>query len=97
MYAEELTSQQARRNATPAQAGPPTPHEMAVMVWLCVFPTLTVLNLVLGGWLVTLAPVLRTLVLATIAVPVISYGLMPPLNRLRVRVRGGARSLLNRG
>jgi hypothetical protein len=30
-----------------------------------------------------LGPVLRTFVLATIAVPIVSYGLMPQLHRLR--------------
>jgi antibiotic biosynthesis monooxygenase (ABM) superfamily enzyme len=49
-----------------------------------VFPTLTVINLALGDWLRTLSPVLRTLVLATIAVPIVIYGVMPQLHRLRV-------------
>jgi antibiotic biosynthesis monooxygenase (ABM) superfamily enzyme len=53
------------------------------MIWVAVFPTLTVLNLTLGDWLVTLTPVLRTFVLATIAVPIVIYGLMPQLHRLR--------------
>ena len=64
-------------------AGPPTKHQLAVMIWLAVFPTLTVLNLALGGWLRSLDPVLRTFVLATIAVPIVIYGLMPQLHRLR--------------
>ena len=51
-----------------------------------VFPTLTLLNLALGDWLKTLTPVVRTLVLATVAVPVVIYGLMPHLHRLRARV-----------
>ena len=68
------------------RVGPPTKHQLAVMIWLAVFPTLTVLNLALGDWLGTLAPVLRTFVLATIAVPIVIYGLMPQLHRLRVRI-----------
>ena len=67
-------------------AGPPTKHQLAVMIWLAVFPTLTLINLALGDWLKTLSPVLRTLVLATIAVPIVIYGLMPQLHRLRVRL-----------
>ena len=55
------------------------------MIWLAVFPTLTVLNLALGDWLRTLTPVLRTFVLATVAVPIVIYGLMPQLHRLRRR------------
>jgi antibiotic biosynthesis monooxygenase (ABM) superfamily enzyme len=56
------------------------------MIWTAVFPTLTVLNLTLGPWLAALGPVLRTFVLATIAVPIVIYGLMPHLHRLRVRL-----------
>jgi len=66
--------------------GPPTKHQLALMIWLAVFPTLTVLNLALGDWLRTLSPVLRTFVLATIAVPIVIYGLMPQLHRLRGRL-----------
>jgi antibiotic biosynthesis monooxygenase (ABM) superfamily enzyme len=67
-------------------AGPPGKHQLALMIWLAVFPTLTVLNLTLGEWLRTLTPVVRTFVLATIAVPIVIYGLMPNLHRLRRRV-----------
>ena len=56
------------------------------MIWLAVFPTLTVLNLPLGDWLATLTPVMRTFVLATIAVPIVIYGLMPQLHKARVRL-----------
>ena len=67
-------------------AGPPTKHQLALMIWLAVFPTLTVLNLALGDWLNRLTPVMRTFVLATIAVPIVIYGLMPQLHRLRGRL-----------
>ena len=68
----------------PTTTGPPSKHQQALMIWLAVFPTLTILNLVLGDWLRTMSPVLRTFVLATIAVPVVIYWLMPQLHRLRV-------------
>ncbi len=70
----------------PRPAGPPTKHQLALMIWAAVFPTLTVLNLSLGDWLSTLAPVLRTFVLATVAVPIVIYGLMPQLHKVRVRL-----------
>jgi antibiotic biosynthesis monooxygenase (ABM) superfamily enzyme len=73
-------------NLPHAVAGPPTKHQLALMIWLAVFPTLTVLNLALDDWLNMLAPVLRTFVLATIAVPIVIYGLMPQLHRLRGRL-----------
>ena len=66
-----------------APVGPPTTHQLAVMIWVAVFPTLTVLNLALGDWLRPMAPVLRTFVLATVAVPIVIYGVMPQLHRLR--------------
>ena len=70
-------------NPGQVKPGPPTKHQLAVMIWLAVFPTLTILNLVLGDWLSTLNAVTRTFVLATIAVPIVIYGLMPHLHRLR--------------
>jgi antibiotic biosynthesis monooxygenase (ABM) superfamily enzyme len=76
----------SRSTTQPAVTRPPTKHELAVMIWLAVFPTLTVLNLALGDWLSTLSPILRTFVLATVAVPIVIYGLMPQLHRLRARV-----------
>jgi antibiotic biosynthesis monooxygenase (ABM) superfamily enzyme len=63
---------------------PPTQHQLALMIWLAVFPTLTTLNLALGDWLATMTPVVRTFVLATIAVPIVIYGLMPQLHKARV-------------
>ena len=65
---------------------PPNKHQLALMIWAAVFPTLTILNLALGDWLVTLSPVLRTLVLSTVAVPVVIYGLMPQMHRFRARL-----------
>lgn len=70
----------------PAKIPPPSKHQLALMIWLCVFPTLTLLNLALAHPLRTLSPVSRTFVLATIAVPIVIYGLMPYLHRLRVRL-----------
>jgi antibiotic biosynthesis monooxygenase (ABM) superfamily enzyme len=73
-------------SSRPNVPGPPTKHQLALMIWLAVFPTLTILNLALGDWLRTLSPVTRTFVLATIAVPIVIYGLMPQLHRLRGRL-----------
>jgi antibiotic biosynthesis monooxygenase (ABM) superfamily enzyme len=65
---------------------PPSKHQLALMIWLAVFPTLVVLNLSLGHVIADLPVVLRTLILATAAVPIVIYGLMPQLHRLRVRL-----------
>ncbi len=70
----------------PTKVPPPSKHQLALMIWVCVFPTLTVLNVAAADWLSDLSSVLRTFVLATIAVPIVIYGLMPYLHRLRVRL-----------
>lgn len=77
----------ATPRAVPAnQVGPPTQHQLALMIWVAVFPTLSIINLALGPSLEGTSPVLRTFVLATIAVPIVIYGLMPRLHRLRARI-----------
>ena len=62
---------------------PPNTPQLALMIWLAVFPTLTALNLALGDWLRPMGTVARTFVLATTAVPIVIYGVMPQLHRLR--------------
>ncbi len=79
------TTQPSSPPAAPP-VGPPTKHQLALMIWIAVFPTLTVLNLTLGPWLVDTNPVLRTFIFATVAVPIVIYGLMPRLHRIRVRL-----------
>lgn len=63
--------------------GPPSKHQLAIMIWVAVFPTLTLLNLAFGDLLNGLHVVLRTFVLATVAVPIVIYALMPQLHRVR--------------
>ena len=76
----------------PAPTSAPSRHQLALMIWLCVFPTLAVLNVAFGDWLQAMSAVVRTFVLATIAVPVVIYGLMPHLHRARVRLLARSRS-----
>ena len=71
---------------TPPSPAPPSRHQLALMIWLCVFPTLTVLNVTLSDWLAPMSTVVRTFVLATIAVPIVIYGLMPHLHSARGRL-----------
>ena len=72
-------------NSAP-RISPPSKHQLALMIWVAVFPTLTVLNLTIGPALKNLPVVLRTFVLATVAVPIVIYGLMSHLHRLRARL-----------
>ena len=73
-------------NPRPAVVRPPSKHQLALMIWLAVFPTLAILNVAFNGWLSRLTPVARTFVLVTIAVPIVIYGLMPQLHKLRGRL-----------
>ena len=82
----DTTTNASAAPAAPPRVGPPTKHQLAIMIWLCVFPTLTVINLVLGDRLRPMTPVLRTFILATIAVPIVIYGLMPQLHKIRGRL-----------
>ena len=68
-------------SATPVP--PPTTHQLALMIWVAVFPTLTVLNVLFGHQLAQLPSLLRTFTLASVAVPIVIYGLMPRLHWLR--------------
>ena len=65
---------------------PPSKHQLALMIWVAVFPTLTVINLTFGEQLSQLPSVLRTFALATVAVPIVIYGLMPRLHKMRARI-----------
>jgi len=74
--------------AAPKPAGPPSKHQLALMIWIAVFPTLVTLNLTIGPWLKDYNVILRTFVLATVAVPIVIYGLMPRLHQARIRILG---------
>jgi antibiotic biosynthesis monooxygenase (ABM) superfamily enzyme len=67
---------------------PPSKHQMALMIWVAVFPTLVALNVLLGGITRGLPVVVKTFLLATIAVPIVIYGLMPRLHHARAKLIG---------
>ena len=79
-----MTAGQSGLQARPVP--PPSKHQLALMIWIAVLPTLTAINLLLADWLQAMSTVLRTFVLATIAVPIVIYGLMPRLHAVRVRL-----------
>ena len=68
-----------------ADVPPPSKHQLAAMIWIAVVPVLTALNLLLGPTIAELPVVIRTLVLVTVAVPIVIYGAMPRLHRIRAR------------
>jgi antibiotic biosynthesis monooxygenase (ABM) superfamily enzyme len=70
----------ARRPAEPSR------HQQALTVWITVLPTLTVLQLLLGGLLAEVPLYLRPPILVTLVVPIVIYVLMPWQQRLRTRM-----------
>jgi antibiotic biosynthesis monooxygenase (ABM) superfamily enzyme len=59
---------------------------MALMIWLSVFPTLTVLELVFHSWLEKLPMIVQTLLLSAVVVPTVVWVLMPRLHKVRGRL-----------
>lgn len=62
----------------------PVPRmQQALMIWLGVFPTLALLDLVLGGVLDPLPSLVKTLVLTGLTVPIVVYLVLPRIQRAR--------------
>ena len=74
------TTAAAPRAAAPRTGAPPR-YRQALIVWLAIYPTITLL-LELGGPVINDWPLpLRTLVLTAIAVPLMVFVLLPALQR----------------
>lgn len=61
---------------------PPPKWKTAILVWLTIYPSITTLFLLFGEPLAQLPPMLRTLVLTLILVPLLVFVLLPVLHRL---------------
>ena len=59
----------------------PKKWKMALLVWLVIYPTITIITLLLGKWLVQLPVLLRTLVMSIILVPFMIFVAMPQLTK----------------
>ncbi|WP_027003995.1 hypothetical protein [Hugenholtzia roseola] len=57
-------------------------HKTALLIWIAVYPSITVLSWLLEDILVLLPIYLRTLLLTLILVPLVVYLLLPLLTRL---------------
>ncbi|WP_219844968.1 hypothetical protein [Microbacterium sp. MYb64] len=71
--------------AAPAAPRPPSQHTLALMIWIAVTPTLLAINLLLGPLMAGIPVIPRTVITVTIAVPIVIYGIMPLLHKLRRR------------
>lgn len=57
-------------------------HKTALIIWIAIYPLITILYYLLGGLLLPLPIPLKTLILTVIAVPIMFYLLIPLLNKL---------------
>jgi uncharacterized protein len=81
---ESQRAGQSRIDSDPPRVAPCVPpprHRMAVLVWLAIYPTITLL-LALGGAAIAGWPLpLRTLALTIVAVPLMVFVLLPRLQQ----------------
>jgi len=61
---------------------PPLRYKMALVTWVAVFPLITVISIVLQKQLSLLPTILRVMVVTAIAVPIMTYLLMPKMTLL---------------
>lgn len=60
----------------------PPKYKTAIMIWLAIYPSVTVLFYLLGDKIAALPIFIRTLVLTLILVPLMVFVLLPILQRL---------------
>ncbi|MFC8451235.1 hypothetical protein [Kitasatospora sp. NPDC057223] len=68
-------------STSPAPAAAPSVHRRALITWLAVYPTITLVLALVGPATAHLPLVLRTLILTVIVVPVVAYAAIPALLR----------------
>ena len=62
---------------------PPKKCKMAIVVWLAIYPTITILYAFMGSYFELITPMpLRTLASTAIVVPLMVYSVMPALQKL---------------
>lgn len=66
----------------PTHMKPPPRWKSAVLVWIAIYPSISLLSYFAGPWLMTLPLLLRTLVLTAVLVPLLVFVLLPQLHRL---------------
>lgn len=57
-------------------------HKRVFLIWLAIYPLITVLFLFLGDYLLRFPLMIRTLILTLIAVPLAAYTILPFYNRI---------------
>jgi antibiotic biosynthesis monooxygenase (ABM) superfamily enzyme len=57
-------------------------HKRAFLIWLAIYPLITILFLLMGDFLVQFPVPVRTLILTLIAVPMVVYIILPIYSKL---------------
>ena len=57
-------------------------HKRAFLIWLAIYPLITILFFLLGDFLSVYPMMIRTFILTVIAVPIVFYLILPFYNRL---------------
>jgi len=57
-------------------------HKRAFLIWLAIYPLITVLLILMGDFLAKYPVAIRTFVLTAIAVPIVFYIILPFYNQL---------------
>lgn len=60
----------------------PSKWKFALMVWIAIYPSITVVQLTIGNQIVSLPLPLRTLIMTGILVPLMVYVLLPFLRKI---------------
>lgn len=60
----------------------PKKWKMAMLIWLAIYPLITLIFLLFGDWLIKIPLAIRTLLLTMVAVPLMFYVILPFYNRL---------------
>lgn len=57
-------------------------HKRAFLIWLAIYPLITILFSLMGDFLLAYPLMFRTFILTAIAVPIVFYVILPFYNRL---------------
>lgn len=61
---------------------PPKKWKTAMLIWLAIYPLITLIFFLFEDWLIKIPLVFRTLLLTMIAVPMMFYIILPFYNKL---------------
>ncbi len=61
---------------------PPPKHKMLVVIWLCIFPLLVVINWLLAPYVGHWSPIARIFVMTLFTIPIMTYIAMPMMRSL---------------